>query len=185
MKREFKFRSNHNCDILLVTKSAIPDLGYNDNIHLVPAVWFYHLQVTGKNLFRQSRFNLREKLPLETREQERLEQILSKAEELPLPREEFNIQLAILGCGGAGLGRTVYKWKLKEDGLFHFEADEHNTFYLHETGSKRDILVLSPEKTTSFVKDYLHFLNTTHQMGCCYGWSCTQIEKLRNALDRI
>ncbi|MEI6850052.1 MAG: hypothetical protein WCK29_03360 [archaeon] len=168
----FKFSTNSHVDVLYGEQQH--NFGYNYTMKFFPVIWLYHRQVTKNNIFTEKKFNVRDRIPLEAGLTRCIDEAVRFGRKLPVDRDEFNLNLKNLGLGGPGLGKGLYPWSLKEDGLFHLD-------YVND-GAKieqPDVLVLSPQTDHIFLKEYLSFLGHP-SFGACQGWSREIISRLKN-----
>ena len=175
MRKKFTFDCSFESDLIFKHNGRIHNFGYNYNMMPFLSIWLYHRQVMGENIFRKAKFNIGKGVELETRLQETLDETVELSNKLPLDIEEFNLQLALLRLNGFGSGnfKTLYKWSLKEDGLFHLNSEEK-----HFKGYNGEILALDTCSDRPFLKDYLAFLKDCPHMGDCYARSSRIIDRL-------
>jgi hypothetical protein len=176
MTNHFTFDFNSEADLIFKHNGHVHNFGYNYNMSPFCSIWLYHKQTTGENLFKKTRLNISEGAELNRDLEEKLKGTIELSNKLPLEIEEFNLQLSFLRLHGFGSGifKTLYKWSLNEDGLFHLTAQEKQF-----GGFNGEILALSPDDDSYFLKDYLSFLKSCPTMGACYDWSSKIIKKLR------
>ena len=173
----FKFTSNTHADLVFAHEEKSHNWGYNYNLRLFPMLWIYHKQVTGKNIFDRFKTPQGTLEGLEYFFKQDLEETMDSYKNLPSSREYFNSQLRVLKFCGFGMsgGTNInkYSWELREDNLLHLTVQNK------VLDSREEVLSLSSETDSIFLKDYLKFLKGCPQMGACYDRSCGIINELK------
>lgn len=148
-----------NSDLVASEKGKIHNLGYNYFGRLPIMFWLAHMQNTGENLFKPKRFNFK-KREIHRSSSEKLEERIDAAIKLsgkiPLPLEEFNIQVRLkyLSEFTAGNNQRIYT----------FEVDpERNLRLIYSDrrmpdGQKEGIqMIIPPEDFENVMASYIKF----------------------------